>query len=212
MTNAGIDKAAAYAAIDRCWNIEWRENPARLESTMALIREYLRRSAIAAEALGCSGDWPWFDAAAWLTLPGVDRRYLPAYVFLDKVPQYEGAGVDPLEDRVIALNQHMNEASGRQGWYGRHSCWWYIRWASVKNHPMLAPLNLPDLYEPLLVLYERGGSFHPHHGDVEFFPNRVVQIGIPARWVAREPLPSLDWAVLDELDLGDAVPEGKTLR
>jgi hypothetical protein len=209
--DAGIDEAAVYAAVDRCWNIEWRENPARLESTMALIREYLRRSAVVAEAVGETPNWPWFDAAARLTLPGVDRRFLPAYVFLDAEPQYERPGVDPREDRVIALNQHMNEGSGRQSWYGRHSCWWYIRWAAIKNHPALAPLSLPDLYEPLIVLYERGGSFHPHHGDIDFFPNRVVQPGAPARWIAREPLPSLDWAALDEIDREDVTPGRKTL-
>ena len=206
-----IDEPAVLAAIDRCWNIEWRENPARLESTMALMREYLRRSAVVAEAVGETPNWPWFDAAARLTLPGIDRRFLPAYVFLDAKPQYESLGVDPLEDRVIALNQHMNEGSGRQGWYGHHSCWWYIRWASVKNHPALAPLNLLDLYEPLMVLYERGGSFHPHHGDINFFQNRVVQPVAPARWITREPLPSLDLAALDEIDREDPAREGRTL-
>ena len=70
MPDAGIDEAAAYAAIDRCWNIEWRENPARLESTIALVREYLRRSAVVAEAVGDTLNWPWFDAASRLTLPG----------------------------------------------------------------------------------------------------------------------------------------------
>ena len=119
--------------------------------------------------------------------------------------------MDPLEDKVIALNQHMNEGSSRQGWYGRHSCWWSIRWASVRNHPALAPLDLPDLYEPLLVLYERGGSFHPHHGDIDFFPNRVVQPVDPARWITREPLPSLAPAVLDEFDREDSLRKRKTL-
>ena len=214
--NAGIDQAATLAAIDRCGNISWQRDPARLESSMALMREYLRRSAVVAEAVGETANWPWFDAAARLTLPGVDRRFLPAYVFLDEVPQYRGPGSDPSEDKVRALNMHFNAIVGGQDryqprYYARHSCWWYIRWASVKNHTALAPLNLPDLYEPLIVLYERGGSFHPHHGDIEFFPNRVVQPVAPSRWIMREPLPSLDPAALDELDREDAAPEGKTL-
>ena len=153
MIDAGIDETAAYAAIDRCWNIEWREDPARLGSSLALVREYLRRAAVVAEALGRLKGWPWFDAAAGLTLPDVDRRFLPAYVFLDEEPRYEGPGVDPMEDKIIAVNKRMNEGPGWQGYCVRHSCWWYIRWASVKNHPALAPLNLPDLYEPLIVLY-----------------------------------------------------------
>jgi len=52
--------------------------------------------------------------------------------------------------------------------------------------------------------------FHTHHGAIEFFPTVMVQPVDPARWITREPLPSLDWAALDEFDLKDATPKGKT--
>ena len=214
--NNGIDVTATLAAIERCEKIEWRDNPARLGSTMALMHEYLRRSAVVAEAVGETANWPWFDAAARLTLPGVDRRFLPAYVFLDEVPQYRGPGSDPSEDKVRALNMHFNAIVGGQDryqprYYARHSCWWYIRWASVKNHTALAPLNLPDLYEPLLVLYERSGSFRTEHGFIEVSSRVMMPRGTPAHWVVQEPLPSLSLAALDELDREDAAPERKTL-
>jgi len=214
--NGGIDAAATLAAIDRCWNIEWRENPARLDSTMALVCEYLRRSTIVAEAVGDTLNWPWFDAAARLTLPDVDQRRLPAYVFLDKVPQDRGTEPDPLEDKVRTLQKHFNTIPAGPDqfppdYYGRHSCWWYIRWASIRNHPALAPLNLPDLYEPLIVLYERGGSFHPHHGFIEIFSHVTIPRSTPAYWVTQEPLPSLGWAALDQIDREDAMRKRKAL-
>lgn len=199
MPDAGIDQAAALAAIDRCWNIKWQRDPARLGSQAALMREYLRRSALVAEAVGETPNWPWFDAAARLTLPGVDRRFLPAYVFLDADPPYERPGVDPVEDRVLALNRHMNEAPGDQGLYGRTVCWWSIRWASVKSHPTLAVLNLPDLYDPLVTFFERGGWFKPEQGYLDLDGDNLTLAGWQ-RAAQKPPLPSLDPAVLDALD------------
>ncbi len=211
---SGIDKAAALAAIERCRRIEWRVDPARLHSTIALMWEYLRRSAVVAQAVGETRNWPWFDAAVRLSLPNVDRPFLPAYVFLDAKPPYERPGVDPLEDAVIALNQHFNAIPRGPdqfppNYYGRHSCWWYIRWASVKNHPALAPPALPDPYEPLIVLYERGGSFHTEHGFIGIFSCSMMPQGTPAYWSTQEPLPSLAPAALDALDREGAAPERK---
>ena len=135
----------------------------------------------------------------------MDRRFLPAYVYLDRETKQDWPEADPLEDKVRALNQHFNAIPAGPDrfppdYYGRHSCWWFIRWASVKNHPALAPLKLPDLYEPLVVLYERDGSFRTEHGFIEILSHVMMPRGIPAYWIAREPLPSLAPAALDELD------------
>lgn len=50
--SAGLsrDDAAASAAIERIGQIEWKRDPARLGSQVALMREYLRRSAVVAGA------------------------------------------------------------------------------------------------------------------------------------------------------------------
>ena len=194
-----IDNAAALAAIDRCRRIEWRQDISRLGSHVALMREYLRRSAVVAEALNETVNWPWNDVAARLTLPGVDRRFLPGYVFLDKEPVYEGPKADPLEAKVIALNAHISENRYSTGWYGRHACWWYIRWASVKNHAALVPLNLPDPYEPLIVFYERGGWLRPEQGYIDLNGANVTIAGWQ-KAANQTPLPTLDSAALDLLD------------
>lgn len=201
-----IDEPAVMAAIDRIWKLEFRHGSGHDGSNIALMREYLRRSAIAAEALGRTGDWPWFDAAARLTLPDVDTRLLPGCVFLDPEPQYCGPGSDPLEDKIIALSQHTSSRPDYPSLYMWDSCLWYIRWESVKNHPALAPLGLLDLYEPLIVLYERSGWFRMEHAYIDVDGVLIGQ-GNPRKAAQSEPLSSLDFK---ELDLLDEVRERKT--
>lgn len=198
-----INQPAALAAIDRVDKIEWRRDPARLGSQVALMREYLRRSALIAVALGGTADWPWDDAAARLTLPGVDTRFLPGYVFLDPEPEYRGPGTDLLEESVIALNSRMNSRMNARGFvqdgYARKVCFWFIRWASVQDHPALAALDLPDLYEPLIVFYERGGWFRPEQGYLDLDGANVTMAG----WqnaAGHSPLASLNSQALDRLD------------
>ncbi len=216
MNTTGIDEAAALAAIERCEKIEWQFKPEHLRSSLALMREYLRRAAVVAEVLGCPNAWPWDDAASRLTLPGVDQRFLPAYVYLgaDQGLKYEKPAVNSLEDKVAALARHFSDLpSGPDrfspNFYALHSCWWYIRWASVKNLPPVAALNSPDPYEPLIVLYERGGYFRVEHGFIDFDPTGTLHPGSPAQWITREPLPSLAPAALDALDREGAAPERK---
>jgi hypothetical protein len=201
VASADIDEEAALAAIDRCWNIEWQEDTKRLGSQVALMEEYLRRSAIAAEVLRTTLNWPWYDYGGRFARLVNRKTPLPCYVFLEAEPYYEGPGADPLEDKVIALNQHMNEGGGRQGWYGRKTCWWYIRWASIKSLPDVVSLELPDPYEPLLVFYERGGQFHPEQGILDLYGANVAhsQSGLRRR-AEQAPLPTLDSAALDRLD------------
>ena len=193
-----IDQPAALAAIDRVGKIEWRHDSARLGSHAALMREYLRRAAVCAEALGRTGDWPWYDAAARLTLPGVDPRLLPGYVFLDPEPEYRGPGTDPQEDKIIALNRHMSGGQDRPTASMWNTCLWHIRWEAVRSHPALAPLGLPNLYEPLIVMYERGGWFRLEHAYIDL---GEMMIAISFRnALQRTPLPAEDGPGLDRLD------------
>lgn len=194
-----IDTAAALAAIDRVGRIEWRHDPTHLGSQAALMKEYLRRSAICAEALGRTADWPWYDAAARLTLPGADTRLLPGYVFLDPAPEYRGPGADPLEDQIIALHQRVQRSGQVNAWM-KPTYLWYIRWESVRNQPALTALGLPDLYEPLIAMYERGGRFRPEQGYLDLDGTNVTVTGW--RQAAQQtPLPSRDSRDLDRLDV-----------
>ncbi len=184
-----IDEAAALAALERCRKIEWRQDDTHADSTFALVSEYLRRAAVVAAALGGAAEWPFFDASALVTLPSVDSDTL----------------LGPLEEKFTEFNVHLDKIPQGAGTlrvdsYGRSLCAWYIRWAALKNDLALAAQNLPDLYEPLIVMYERGGSFTRHHGEIEIFPNISLQPGSPERWLSREPLTALDSETLDQID------------
>lgn len=195
------DDPAASAAIERIERIAWKRDPARLGSQAVLMREYLRRSAVVASALGGTADWPWDDAAARLKLPGIDPHLLPGYVFLDPEPQYRGPGSDVLEDKIIALNGRVNTSGAAKSAYAWDSCLWYIRWEAVKHHPVLRPLNLPDLYDPLITFYERGGWFRPEQGYLDLDGYNLTRRTCAA--AAEETPQVITPAALDELDLAD---------
>ncbi len=190
-----IDEAGARAAIARCRQIAWQPDPRRLGSQAALMREFLRRAAVVSQTMAGNTDWRWDDFTQLLPLPLSVRRSLPAYVFLDKELRYEQPGADPLEDEVIALNKEMNERRINAGWYSRKACWWSIRWASVKTHRYVVSLGLPDPYEPLIVFYERGGSFYREQGILYMDGANVME----RAYQDLPPLP-LDPAALDALD------------
>ncbi len=203
------DQSAALAAIDRVGAISWRQDPARLGSQVALMKEYLRRSALAAETLGGTADWPWYDAAARLTLPDVETRYQPGYYFLEPETTYRGPDTDPLELKIIDLYNRMNKIPGVKSAYAWQSCLWYVRWAAIKNHPALASLNLPDPYEPLIAFHERGGWFKPEQGYLDLGGANVTRTGW--RQAAQQPpLPSLDSQFLDQLDREQREAERRT--
>ena len=211
---SALDRPAVRAAIARVGHISWGEpDPHRLGAALALMREYLRRAGLVTAAVKqfrwWQVTWPWFDATAWLAttaedgsagpelLPDVDEYTLPGYSLIDSDPAYWGPGVDPLEDEVIALSQRLQ--AGHLSFQMRHTCFYYLRWEAIKYHPAVQPLNLPDLYEPLIVLYERGGWFRMEHGDYIDLGGPMIGRGNPTQSAELLPL-ALDPAALDELD------------
>lgn len=200
MIDSEIDKTAAFAAIERLQAITWRPDTARLGSHVALMREYLRRSAIVAEALGNALNWPWYDAASLLTLPGIDPHRLPGYVTAEAKPQGPGPDADPLEAQMLALDWHVGSTGQAKSAYAWKSCLWYIRWESVKRHPALMPLNLPNLYDPLITFHERGGWFRPEQGYLDLDGYNLSFSSKYCAETAQKPPLVITPAALDELD------------
>ena len=211
---SALDRPAVRAAIARVGNIQWGEpDPYRLGAALALVREYLRRAGLVTEAVRqfrwWGVVWPWFDAAAWLALmdeegsagPELMRDVydytLPGYSLLEDEPAYWGPGVDPLEDEVLALSQRL--AAGPLTFHMRRSCFYYLRWEAIKHHPAVRPLGLPDLYEPLIVLYERGGWFRMEDSFQIDLGGAMINKSTPAQAAQFSPL-SLDPATLDQID------------
>ena len=193
-----IDEAAVLAAIVRCQNTTWQQDSTRLGSQAALMREYLRRAGGLSETLAGNDRWRWEDFTSLLPLPGIDRRFLPGWTFLDHYdePEYHGPGLDLVEEKVAALQAHLYETKFYGGNSGERTCGWFIRWASVKALPSVAALGLPDPYEPLIVFYERGGWFRREQGYLDLNGANVTL----GTYKNQPPLPSLDPAALDEMD------------
>lgn len=151
---------------ERILNIDWAADPTpHRMSRIALLREFLRRMALWAEALGCPERWPFFDVAAQ-AMPEV-----PA-------PEVDLSSLPHLQARIQATLH------------------WMLRWDALPHRPHP---ELPDPFEPLLLLYERGGGF-----TVE---NKLIDVGLAAipcadaeRYRTRPPMPSLSRVHLEELD------------
>ncbi|MFZ3566361.1 hypothetical protein ACOKM5_05240 [Streptomyces sp. BH097] len=104
-------------------------------SRALLMREYLRRSAQWARHYGAEDAWPFFDIAehAYPTVqlaPGVASE-LDAFL-------RGGIGPNSVERTVAGA----------------------VRWSELRRQGRTDLPELPEPYEPLLLMYERGGGFH----------------------------------------------------
>ena len=192
------DEAATNAAIDRLERVQYEASDQRLTSSILLVKEYLRRAALWALAIDCAEGWLFFDIARQMASQHGDERPLPACSLLDSPP--ERGGADPLEERIFALRQHLRGPGHAVSTQMEQSLLWHLRWVTIAADPAVAGLGLPAPYEPLVVLYERGGWFQMRHGDFEFYPLGSLHPGSAAHRADPEPLVSLDPVALDQMD------------
>lgn len=152
-------------------------------SRAKLMQEYLRRAAWWAEELDATEDWPFFDIAAHLA-PDVS------------VP-------DELASQLEAL------ISAGIGWPSvADSCRNALRWAAVLDAGTPVPKHLEDPFEPLLLLFERGGGWTTEHGLIELYGSAVSR----RTWqdnLTTERVVTLDEAKLDALDQKSRPAAGK---
>lgn len=125
--------------------VVWRENYDHAYSRMRLMREYLRRSALWARALGVPEDWPFFDIA----------EVVDPAVQLD--PNFAERFEQGLMERG-AREQH------------REYCLWALRFSELGS----VRQDLPDPFEPLVQVYERGGVFGMEAGTINFVHGLIV--------------------------------------
>lgn len=161
----------------RIMAINWEGSFARTRSRVALLREYLRRAAWWAEAVK-SEEWPFFDIAHAIK-PEV--RADPAL--------------------VKRIETHL--APEMQGILVVHACVRALHFAALLD----AGVQLPKLpgsavqpFEPLLVMFERGGGFRTDGSgliqvDIAGVPKGTIQSNLKDK-----PVVALDPAALDALD------------
>lgn len=150
-------------------------NPNGYRSHMRLYHEYVRRLGLYATSFG----WGYFNVLT-KDIPGM---------------------IDPL----IRANAEVTEtvvkyALGREfDAVAIHIFLMALHWEALRDSEVYDTYKLLPLYEPLIMIYERGGWLSTEQNWVD-----VTGIGIPPkRWeqcLASEPLFSLDTDFLDGLD------------
>ncbi|WP_432144886.1 hypothetical protein [Streptomyces sp. bgisy084] len=164
--------AAALALAERLERVDWIGSFDRTRSRVALMREFMRRSALWAQETRC-GEWPFFDIAG--------RIDPVARVDVDIVSVL--AGKIGLQQPVIIET---------------------IEWAL--NFAVLSDIHtdlvaLPSPFEPLVQMYERGGTFNlDAAGHIEV-DTAAIPKGSIEQALARVPL-DMDGKSLNALDEG----------
>jgi hypothetical protein len=137
-------ESRAARTVSRLQAVDWAgdTNLEHLRSRAALMKEYLRRAAWWAQELDASEEWPFIDIAAHVA-PG-------AHVPDDLARQLETL----IHDRV--------------GWPSvADTCRNALRWASALDAGAVMPGQLEDPFEPLLLLFERGGGWTEESGFID---------------------------------------------
>lgn len=156
------------------WMGDWDYAFGHVMSRRVLIREYLRRAAQWAQAYSVESEWPFFDVTDHVD---PDFRLTP--------------------EIALELDEYLSQVPGESL---RRTCAGAVRMAELRaRNPSVLP-DLPDLYEPLVRFYERGGEFFLDHAGfldltgVSFRPGTLQgHLGTPR-------LSTLSEAMLDAVD------------
>ncbi|MFK0257442.1 hypothetical protein [Streptomyces sp. NPDC090445] len=173
------------AVLERLRAIDWKDETGgageaggaaaweHAASRALLMREYLRRSALWAQACGAEAAWPFFDVA----------EHLDA-----------GAARTP-PDVAAELEDLLNGLAPASL---RTTCRAAVRWAAVRDAGQEPAGGLPDPYEPLLLMYERGGGYYlEEYVDLN---GTMIPLGDVAGNAAAAPFLTLAPATLDAMD------------
>ncbi|MFF3686214.1 hypothetical protein [Streptomyces sp. NPDC002187] len=114
------------------WSGDWDHAFGHAQSRRLLMHEHLRRSALWARAYGAEDAWPFFDVT----------EYIDAEFQLASEPAAE-------------LDAVLKKAA----YSARKTCRGAVRLADLRARGHATLPELPDLYEPLILFYERGGEF-----------------------------------------------------
>ncbi|MFJ2810356.1 hypothetical protein [Kitasatospora sp. NPDC087271] len=142
-------------------------------SRVQLMREYLRRSACWADAFGAEKLWPFFD---------IGRHIDPE--------------VRAAPEVTAALDDFVDNTIGRRTL--EETCRGAVHWPAFRQGTSFALPDLPDPYEPLLLMFERGGGFYVE--EMIDLDGAAVPQGQLSDHLSPIPVVTLDSAALDALD------------
>ncbi|WP_405365627.1 hypothetical protein [Kitasatospora sp. NBC_00039] len=155
---------------------DWDLAYSHARSRAHLMSEYLRRSACWANAFGAEKLWPFFD-----------------------IGQHIDPTVRAAPDVMAELDEFVDSTIGRRTL--EETCRGAVHWPAFCRETTVDVPNLPDPYEPLLLMFERGGGFYVEE-MIE-----LDGIAIPLRrlsdYLSSAPAVTLDLTTLDALDAVD---------
>ena len=166
------DKVTRLA--ERIMVIDWEGSFDHMRSRAYLMKEYLRRAAWWAKATEAPG-FPFFDIAAAVD-PSV--RADPSIVGL-------------VETRVKSRLQGLRVV---------RACEQALLFAALLDAGTALPEAPAEPYEPLLVMFERGGGFSTEGSGLIEVDSLGIRIGRLEDNLLEEPVITLDQAALDAAD------------
>jgi hypothetical protein len=155
----------------------------REKSHYRLFREHERRVALWSKALG-------FPVDAQAVMWDIATAIIPS--------------VAVEEEKIRVLSKEMNH-------YMLRICQNALTWAAIQDSPEARRYNLPAPYEPLIVIFERGGDvFKGELGgwDVTF---ATLSRAMHEYYDRTTPIVELDTATLDAIDAGATNKSSLTL-
>jgi hypothetical protein len=171
-----VNQTHVAATLARLQAVDWNGGSGfeHRRSRVRLMAEYLRRAALWAQALNATGEWPFFDITAHLA-PAIQ------------------APEDEAKDLEVLIYNHI-------GWSTvDRTARAILRWAAVKDAKVPLPEGLDDPYEPLLLMFDRGGAWTTEAGFIDVDGGAIRQ----QTWLDHlkaEPRVALDQATLNALD------------
>ena len=137
MNTTNIDKA-----IERIRSISWESDFSRQKSQTALLHEHWRRMVKWTEFLNCREQWLFGDLASCI----------------DSNLEIDESKIQKLKQDLELLRMYLHP-------FIRRVCINFVRWETLKEGSSLVEQsNLPDPYEPIILMFERGGIFYTESG------------------------------------------------
>jgi hypothetical protein len=171
--------AHSTVTFERIKAINWSGSFDKTPSRVALLREYLRRAAWWAEAVK-STEWPFFDIAAAISPTARAEQAL-----------------------VRQIEEHL--ASQLQGMLVVRTCVRALHFAALLDEGRKLPRvpgSVAQPFEPLLMMFERGGGFRIAGSGLIEVDTAGVPKGTMMSQRTDKPVVALDPASLDALDAG----------
>lgn len=156
------------------WLGDWDYVFGHVVSRRLLMREYLRRAALWAQTYSAESAWPFFDVTKYVD------------------PEFQAS-----PEIAMELEEFLRKVPGSAL---KRTCAGAVRLADLRAQNSAWNPNLPDLYEPLVLFYERGGEFLQDNAGGLDLTGVSFRPGTPQSNSGRPPFLALNETVLDAVE------------